>query len=212
MSAADNLRQQYRVLGMPSFDGIDILLDRIGLADTGRKKARHFSLGMKQRLGIAMALAGQPDFLILDEPMNGLDPQGIIEMRELILRLNRDHGLTVLISSHILDELSRLASHYGVIDGGSMVREFSAVELDAACRKCLRVRVSDVGALARVLDRAQLDYDILSDDSADIFAQPVLSQLVYALDAEGCTLLSAEEHDESLESFFMSLVGGARHA
>ena len=93
-----------------------------------------------------------------------------------------------------------------------MVREFSAVELDAACRKCLRVRVSDVGALARVLDRAQLDYDILSDDSADIFAQPVLSQLVYALDAEGCTLLSAEEHDESLESFFMSLVGGARHA
>ena len=212
MSAADNLRQQYRVLGMPSFDGIDSLLDRVGLADTGRKKARHFSLGMKQRLGIAMALAGQPDFLILDEPMNGLDPQGIVEMRELILRLNRDHGLTVLISSHILDELSRLASHYGVIDGGQMVREFSAAELDAACRKCLRVRVSDVGALARVLDRAQLDYDILSDDSADIFAQPVLSQLVYALDAEGCTLLSAKEHDESLESFFMSLVGGARHA
>jgi len=212
MSAADNLRQQYRVLGMPSFTGIDDLLDLVGLTNTGRKKARHFSLGMKQRLGIAMALAGQPDFLILDEPMNGLDPQGIVEMRELILRLNRDHGLTVLISSHILDELSRLASHYGVIDGGQMVREFSAAELEAACRKCLRVRVSDIHALARVLDREQINYEIDSDNSADIFAQPVLSQLVHALDAEGCTLLTAEEHDESLESFFMSLVGGARHA
>ncbi len=212
MGAADNLRQQYRVLGMPSFTGIDDLLDLVGLTNTGRKKARHFSLGMKQRLGIAMALAGQPDFLILDEPMNGLDPQGIIEMRELILRLNRDHGLTVLISSHILDELSRLASHYGVIDGGQMVREFSAAELEAACRKCLRVRVSDIHALARVLDREQINYEIVSDNSADIFAQPVLSQLVHALDAESCTLLAAEEHDESLESFFMSLVGGARHA
>lgn len=212
MGAADNLRQQYRVLGMPSFTGIDDLLDLVGLTNTGRKKARHFSLGMKQRLGIAMALAGQPDFLILDEPMNGLDPQGIIEMRELILRLNRDHGLTVLISSHILDELSRLASHYGVINGGQMVREFSAAELEAACRKCLRVRVSDIHALARVLDREQINYEIVSDNSADIFAQPILSQLVFALDAEGCTLLAAEEHDESLESFFMSLVGGAGHA
>lgn len=212
MSAADNLHQQYRVLGMPSFTGIDDLLDLVGLTNTGRKKARHFSLGMKQRLGIAMALAGQPDFLILDEPMNGLDPQGIIEMRELILRLNRDHGLTVLISSHILDELSRLASHYGVIDSGQMVREFSAAELEAACRKCLRVRVTDIHALARVLDREQINYEIVSDNSADIFAQPILSQLVFALDAEGCTLLAAEEHDESLESFFMSLVGGARHA
>lgn len=212
MSAADNLRQQYRVLGMPSFTDIDDLLDLVGLTNTGRKKARHFSLGMKQRLGIAMALAGQPDFLILDEPMNGLDPQGIIEMRELILRLNRDHGLTVLISSHILDELSRLASHYGVIDSGQMVREFSAAELEAACRKCLRVRVTDIHALARVLDREQINYEIVSDNSADIFAQPILSQLVFALDAEGCTLLAAEEHDESLESFFMSLVGGARHA
>lgn len=98
----------------------------VGLADTGKKKARNFSLGMKQRLGIAVALCGGPDFLILDEPVNGLDPEGIIEMRELILRLNRERQITVLISSHILDELARLATHYGFIDGGRMVREMSA--------------------------------------------------------------------------------------
>lgn len=95
---------------------------------------------MRQRLGIAVALVGDPDFLVLDEPANGLDPQGIIEIRELILELNRKHQITVLISSHMLDELSRLATHYGFIDGGRMVKEISAQELEAACRKCVRLR------------------------------------------------------------------------
>ena len=113
MTARENLRQQYRVLGLPSDDGIDELLCLVGLGDTGKKRTKNFSLGMRQRLGIAIALAGSPDFLVLDEPVNGLDPQGIVEMRELILKLNREHGITVLISSHILDELSRLATHYG---------------------------------------------------------------------------------------------------
>ena len=113
MTAEDNLKQQYRILGMPSFDGITELLKLVGLENTGRKKAKNFSLGMRQRLGIAVALCGDPDFLVLDEPINGLDPQGIIEIRELILKLNREQKITVLISSHILDELSRLATHYG---------------------------------------------------------------------------------------------------
>lgn len=116
MTAADNLKQQYRLLGMPSFDGIAELLKLVGLENTGRKKAKDFSLGMRQRLGIAVALCGNPDFLILDEPINGLDPQGIIDIRELILKLNKERNITVLISSHILDELSRLATHYGFID------------------------------------------------------------------------------------------------
>lgn len=137
MTAEENIRQQYLVLGIPSEDGITGLLQLVGLDDTGKKKAKNFSLGMRQRLGIAVALAGSPDFLVLDEPVNGLDPQGIIEMRELILKLNRERGITVLISSHILDELARLATHYGFIDGGRMVKEMSAEELEAHCRKCI---------------------------------------------------------------------------
>lgn len=130
MTAADNIRQQYRVLGVPSDEGISDLLCFVGLENTGNKKVKNFSLGMRQRLGIAVALAGNPDFLVLDEPVNGLDPQGIIEMRELILKLNREHGITVLISSHILDKLARLATYYGFIDSGHMIREMSAEELE----------------------------------------------------------------------------------
>lgn len=212
MTAVDNLKEQYRVLGLPSFDGIPELLKLVGLEDTGKKKARNFSLGMKQRLGIAIALAGDPDFLVLDEPVNGLDPQGIIEIRELILKLNRERQITVLISSHILDELSRLATHYGFIDGGCMIKEISAEELEAACRKCMRVDVTNVKALARVLDSMGAEYKILSDTQADVFAKVNISQLTLALDKEGCEVLSVQERDESLESYYVSLVGGGNHA
>ena len=211
LTARDNLREQLRVLGAPTDDGIPQLLKLVGLEDTGSKKARNFSLGMKQRLGIAVALAGDPDFLVLDEPVNGLDPQGIIDIRELILKLNRERNITVLISSHILDELSKLATHYGFIDGGRIVKELSARELEAACRKCLQVEVTDTRALARVLDGMAVEYKILSDGQADVYAQVNISQLSRALDAQGCELLSAQERDESLESYFVNLVGGGSH-
>ena len=178
MTARENIRQQYRVLGLPSDDGIDELLHLVGLGDTGKKKAKNFSLGMRQRLGIAIALSGNPDFLVLDEPTNGLDPQGIIEMRELILKLNREHGITVLISSHILDELSRLATHYGFIDDGHMVKEMSAQELETRCRKCVRIEVSDTKALARVLDGMKAEYRIIDDAHADIYAEIPVTELV----------------------------------
>lgn len=211
MTAEENLKEQYRVLGLPSFEGISDLLKLVGLENTGKKKAKNFSLGMKQRLGIAIALAGDPDFLVLDEPVNGLDPQGIIEMRELILKLNRERQITVLISSHILDELSRLATHYGIIDGGRMVKELSAEELEAACRKCMRVTVTDTKTLVRVLDAMQVDYKILSATQADIFAKLNITQLTLALDKEGCEFSEVQERDESLESYFVSLVGGDSH-
>lgn len=211
MTAEENLRQQYRVLGLPSFDAIPELLKLVGLHNTGKKRAKNFSLGMKQRLGIAIALAGDPDFLILDEPTNGLDPQGIIEMRELILRLNRERQMTVLISSHILDELSRLATHYGIIDGGKMVKELSAEELENACRKCMRMEVTKVTALTRVLEGMGIDYKVLSETKADVYAKINISQLTLALAKEGCEVLSIEEKDESLESYFVSLVGGGSH-
>lgn len=211
LTAEENLKEQYRVLGLPSYSGIDRLLALVGLSGTGKKKAKNFSLGMRQRLGIAIALAGDPDFLILDEPVNGLDPQGIIEMRELILKLNREHQITVLISSHILDELSKLATHYGFIDRGRMVREISAGELEAACRKCVRAKVSNTAALARVLDAMKIEYNIISEKEADIFAKINVSKLVMALASEHCQVISMEEKDESLESYFVSLVGGGDH-
>ena len=207
MTAVDNLKQQYLILGLPSFDGIDDILKLVGLEGTGKKKAKNFSLGMRQRLGIAIALVGDPDFLILDEPVNGLDPQGIIEMRELILRLNREKQITVLISSHILDELSKFATYYGFIDNGHIIKEMSAKELEDACRKCVRMEVSDTKALARVLDKMSIEYKILSDTQADVYAKLNVSQLAKALEEENCEITSMQEHDESLESFYVSLVG-----
>lgn len=210
MTAADNLKQQYRILGLPSFEGITELLALVGLSDTGKKKVKNFSLGMRQRLGIAIALAGDPDFLVLDEPANGLDPQGIVEIRELILKLNRERQITVLLSSHILDELSRLATHYGFIDKGRMVKEISAEELEAACRKCTRVEVTDTKALSRVLETMGMEYEIRSDREADIFAKVNVTKLVFALRAEGCDLLEITKREESLESYYINLVGGGR--
>ncbi len=212
MTAENNLKQQYRILGLPSFDGLTEILKLVGLDHTGNKKAKNFSFGMRQRLGIAIALAGDPDFLILDEPANGLDPQGIIEIRELILKLNRERQITVLISSHILDELSKLATHYGFIDSGRLIKEMSAKELEAACRKCVRMEVSDTKALARVLDGMKIDYTILANQTADVYAKVPVSSLTAALAKENCEVISMLERDESLESYYISLIGGGKNA
>ncbi|MBQ8180463.1 MAG: ATP-binding cassette domain-containing protein [Ruminococcus sp.] len=208
MTAEENLREQCRVVGTPSFDNVKEILELVGLADTGKKKARNFSLGMRQRLGIAMVLVGDPDFLVLDEPVNGLDPQGIIEIRELILKLNKERNITVLISSHILDELSRLATHYGFIDGGHIIKEISAEELESACRKAIHVEVEDVSAMARALDKINVDYSITGDNSADLFTKMSATKLINAISAENCEVFTMSERDESLESYFMNLVGG----
>lgn len=211
MTAAENLRQQALLLGLPAFRELEDILALVGLQDTGRKKVKTFSLGMRQRLGIAVALVGSPDFLILDEPVNGLDPEGIIEIRELILKLNRERQVTILISSHILDELSRLATHYGFIDNGRILKELTARELEDACRKCSRITVSSITALARILDSMQISYKILSQNTADVYTEVPVSRLALALDREGCEIFSLQERDENLESYYMELIGGAAH-
>ena len=192
MTAEENIRQQYQILGIPSFDGIRELLELVGLEDVGKKKAKNFSLGMRH-------------------DGNGLDPEGIIEMRELILRLNRERQITVLISSHILDELSRLATHYGFLDQGRMVKELSAQELESACQKCVRLMVSDTKALSQALERMGLEYKIRSHEEADVYGEVNLSQLILDLAKEDCQVLGIQEHNESLESYFMGLVGGGEH-
>ena len=209
MTAEDNLKEQYRILGLPSFDDISSLLHLVGWEDTGKKKAKNFSLGMRQRLGIAIALCGDPDFLVLDEPINGLDPQGIIEMRELILKLNKERQITVLISSHILDELSRLATHYGFIDDGCLIKEISAEELERTCRKCLRLEVSDLRVFARVMEELEIEYCIISDTEVDVFAHMTPTKVILELAKKGCEVSSIHERDESLESYYVSLLGGA---
>ena len=193
MTAKENLEQQYRILGLPNFKGIDDILNLVGLSNTGKKKAKNFSLGMKQRLGIAIALVGDPDFLVLDEPVNGLDPQGIIEIRELILKLNREFQITVLISSHILEELSKLATHYGFIDKGKIVKEISAEELEKDFKTWMGV-----------------EYEVLDDKKADIFEKVNITSLAVPLSQKGCEILNIQERDESLESYYINLVGGGK--
>lgn len=211
-TAAGNLALQNRVLGLPDDDNIPELLRVVGLENTGPKTVRGFSLGMRQRLGIALALCGSPDFLVLDEPTNGLDPQGIIEMRELILELNREHQITVLISSHMLDELSRLATRYGFIDNGRMIREISAEEFARTSRRRTCLTVSDTRPLARVLDEMGLEYKILSQTRTDVYGHPNPARLARALDEARCELQEIKEKDETLESYFLALVGGDRRA
>ena len=211
MNAENNLKYQYHVLGLPTYDGLKELLHLVGLEKTGRKKVRNYSLGMKQRLGIAVALVGNPDFLILDEPTNGLDPQGIIELRELILKLNRQRQITVLISSHNLDELSRIATHYGFIVNGAMAKEITAEELDKACRKCAVLTVTDTGVLARALDLLGLEYVILSGSTANVYGEIPISELTLELAKNRCRILSLHEKDETLESYYINLTGGGRY-
>ncbi|WP_294411989.1 ATP-binding cassette domain-containing protein [Ruminococcus flavefaciens] len=210
MSAKDNLIQQTKALGI-SDEKLDEILKLVGLSNTGKKKAKHFSLGMRQRLGIAFSLVGDPEFLVLDEPINGLDPQGIMEVREMILKLNREKGITILISSHILDELSRLATHYGFIEQGRCIKEMSAEELEKVSRRSLHINVSDTRLLAEVLDGMKAEYRIYSPNEADIFTPMQVTPLVLALNEKNCFVNSMSESHESLENYFMGLVGGVRN-
>ncbi|WP_040191393.1 ABC transporter ATP-binding protein [Clostridium culturomicium] len=211
LTATDNLRQQCSIIGLPSFDSVSDLLKLVGLENTGKKKVKNFSLGMRQRLGIAIALVGSPDLLILDEPTNGLDPQGVIEIRELILKLNREKQITVIISSHILDELSRLATHYGFIDKGVMVKEITAKELEASRQKRVELVVSDVEKLLLVLDKMEYKYDILSDEKVSIYGEIPISKLSLELSKVACDILSIHDIEESLESYYINLMGGRKY-
>lgn len=166
---------------------------------------------MRQRLGIAIALVGNPRFLVLDEPINGFDPQGIIEIRQLLLKFNQQQGITILISSHILDELSRLATHYGFIDNGKMIKEISADELENLFRKSIRIKVTNGKALATVLDQTDHPYKMLAPNVAEIYHRINISELTSPLKKYHCDLLSIQEQEENLESYYIDLIGGVIH-
>ena len=207
LSAEENLKMQYRILGLPSFSSIPEILDLVGLSDTGKKKVSSFSFGMKERLGIAMALAGHPDILILDEPINGLDPEAIVEMRELIIRLNREMHMTIIVSSHILDELSKVATYYGFLDDGVMVKEISAEEMAKECRKAMRIKVESLEKAALALSLSGWEYSVVDDDTLDVYGEIKIKDVVECLKDAG--IIDVDKRNENLEGYFISTVGGS---
>ena len=207
LSAEENLKMQYRILGLPSFSSIPEILDLVGLSDTGKKKVSSFSFGMKERLGIAMALAGHPDILILDEPINGLDPEAIVEMRELIIRLNREMHMTIIVSSHIMDELSKVATYYGFLDDGVMVKEISAEEMAKECRKAMRIRVESLEQAAHALSLSGWEYSVVDDDTLDVYGEIRIKDVVDCLKDAG--IIDVDKRNENLEGYFISTVGGS---
>jgi len=211
MSAKDNLIEQYKLVGMPSLDGIDELLKLVGLENVGKKKAKHFSLGMKQRLGIAISLVNNPDFLILDEPINGLDPQGIIEIRELILKLNKERRITILISSHYLDELSKIATHYGFLDNGSIINEISSGELMKKMEHKIELTVNNTKEFVKYFEENNIEYEVINNKIINIYGSHNLSKLIRQLSNKNLIAEDIHEYEETLENYYMNLIGGVKH-
>ena len=210
MTARDNLIEQYKLVGMPSFDDIDDLLKLVGLEKTGKKKAKNFSLGMKQRLGIAIAIANHPDFLILDEPINGLDPQGIIEIRELILKLNKERRITILISSHYLDELSKIATHYGFLDSGSIIQEITSEELMKKMEHKIILKVNDPKEFVKYFEQNNISYEVMDSKTINVYGKHNLSKLVSGLSKKNLIADEIHEQEETLENYYINLIGGGR--
>ncbi len=208
LSAKDNLLIQAQLVGMPSFEEIDDLLKLVGLENTGKKKVKQFSLGMKQRLGIAMALVTNPDFLILDEPINGLDPQGIIEIRELILKLNKEKRITILISSHYLDELSKVATHYGFLDKGFIIKEISKEELIKRMNHKLILKVDKLEEFVKYFEEKNMPYEVIDKETIYVYGNYNLSKFIKELAKKDLEVDEIHEQEESLENYYMNLIGG----
>ena len=210
MSAYENLKQQCILLGV-SEDRILPVLQDVGLGELyhNKKRAGNFSLGMRQRLGIAMALLGDPEFLILDEPMNGLDPAGIVEIRELILRLNRERGITFLISSHILTELALVATKYGIISKGKLLKEITAEQLHKECMKTTVLCASDTNALTACIRNTFPHYKSeYTAEGIKLLGDIDLNAVLSAVLAANITLTSINCSQTSFEEYYLSMIGG----
>lgn len=216
MTAEENLEIVRRNLGIPERAATREMLEFVGLDSAGKKKVKNFSMGMKQRLGLAVSLIRNPDFLVLDEPINGLDPAGIKEVRELLLKLNREKQITILISSHILGELSKVATRYGIIRDGVLMEEFGVKELEERCRKCQKITVNDVGLAASILEKklSISYYDVLEGNVLRIFERiEDAAQINRDLITGGVEITESCLSGLDLEGYFMDLLenGGSRN-
>ena len=210
MNARQNIEVQRILKGVEDKSITNELLELVGLKEAGRKKAKNFSLGMKQRLAIAIALVGDPEFLILDEPINGLDPVGIKEIRDLILKLNKEAGITVFISSHILGELNKMATRYGVINEGKLVAEFDADELSERVKPCIKILVNNPEKAVEVIKEKFGALDIKVNDNTVCIYENIdnFVELKSALVDAEIIVSSFTKEQEDYESYFLALMEG----
>ena len=215
MTARENLEVSRLVRDIPGKKCIDEVLELVGLKDVEKKKVKNFSLGMRQRLGIANAIMGNPKLLILDEPINGLDPMGIVEIRELLKKINKEKDMTILISSHILSELSELATTYGIISNGKLIEEITAEELAEKCRQYIDLKVDDTSRAVTLLERELgiSDYEVLEDKKIKVFSNlENVGEVNSILSKSGVIVESISIKGENLEEYFMNKIGGVLNA
>jgi ABC-type multidrug transport system, ATPase component len=215
MSALDNVIMQGYSIGVddPKKKALEAL-DTVGLSKAAKKKAKHLSLGMKQRLGLAIAMLGDPELLVLDEPINGLDPEGIVQLRQVIEVLHRDKGITFFMSSHILGELSKIATHYGIIKDGVLVEQVSAVELASKRKDYLYVGVNNAHQAIALL-KEQLDlktFEVVSDSEIRLFNYNDTKTINKVLSANDFDVAEIFLHQQDLEEYFLELMGGNSNA
>ena len=209
LTAFDNIKIKCLAFGIGDKKYITDLIDLVGLTGSGKKKAGKFSLGQKQRLGIALALVGDPDFLILDEPINGLDPQGIAEVREMLSKLNEERGITILISSHILEELSKLATDYAIIDSGRIVEESTNKELKEKCRDKIVIKTEQVSTAIPIIDSIGFkDYSVVNDKTIHVFDRlSDITVLNMELAKAQIPVESIGIESSDLEEYFLKVTG-----
>lgn len=210
ISGINNIKCKCYALGIYKKGYAEHLLETVGLKDAGKKKVKKYSLGMKQRLGIAMALVGGPDLLILDEPINGLDPQGIAEVRDMILKFRNERDMTIMISSHILEELYKIADTFGIINNGKLVQELSREELSAKCSDYIEIIVNDSAKACTNIEKLGFsDYKVMEDGSIHIYKElNRLGEINRELVISGCIVNSIKIVQENLENYFLQLTGG----
>lgn len=210
MSAAENLKVKCIALGVRSKGYVENLLETVGLSDTGKKRVKSFSLGMKQRLGVALALVGDPDILILDEPINGLDPQGIVEMRGILSKLNKEKNITIIISSHILEELSKVATKYGIIHNGILLEEISRDELFAKCSERIELVTDDARGACTVIENMGIkNYKVVNDSTIHIFEHfDDCGEITLRLAEKQIKTAGINVKSEALENYYLNMTGG----
>ena len=210
MTALGNMHVKALSMGCDNTKELTKLLQLCDLNPKSKKKAKSFSLGMKQRLGLALTMIGNPELLILDEPVNGLDPQGIMDIRKVLLRLNEERGVTILLSSHILEELSKIATSYGIIKDGVLIQQMSREELDNSCKDYCQIVVDDARKATVILEKDchVENFKVLKQDIIHIFEDVDTAMINTTLVKQDIRVKEIMMHKQNLEAYFLDVTGG----